>query len=146
MFKNSLSSQTSFELICKLAGKQREKVVNRIEWHKGMSQLPLGFSAMSLDSFFAVLDFKQDGILDSEEWEARIYEDSNNPLQLLREVVSNNKLTPDDILQKMQLRIWDEPLSFSALSDALRKLDPTLSEPQLRHLAKSLRSGGNSYD
>ena len=47
---------------------------------------------------------------------------------MLREVVANNKLTPDDLLFKMKLRIWDEPMDFPRLCESLRRLDPTLSE------------------
>lgn len=46
----------------------------------------------------------------------------------------------------MQLRIWDEPLEFPRLCEALRRLDPTLSEPQLRHLAKSLKNKDNKVE
>ena len=46
----------------------------------------------------------------------------------------------------MQLRIWDEPLEFTRLCEALRRLDPTLSEPQLRHLAKSLKNKDNKVE
>lgn len=69
-----------------------------------------------------------DGELDIEEWRTKIYEDSLNPLQMLREIVNNNRLTTDDLLFKMHLRLWDDALDFPALCDALRKLDPSLSE------------------
>jgi Ca2+-binding EF-hand superfamily protein len=98
------------------------------------------FTAPEVDALFKLLDMNEDGELDIEEWKARIYEDSLNPLQMLREVVQKNKITSDDLLYRMQLRIWDEPLDFSKLCEALRRLDPTLSEPQLRHLAKTLRN------
>lgn len=59
---------------------------------------------------------------------------------MLREVIINNKLTADDLLHKMQLRIWDADLDFPQLCTCLRKLDPTLSESQLRNLAKVLKN------
>ena len=31
---------------------------------------------------------------------------------MLREVVANNRITSDDLLFRMQLRIWDAPLDF----------------------------------
>lgn len=40
----------------------------------------------------------------------------------------------------MQIRIWDAPLDFIKLSEALRKIDPSISESQIRHLAKSLKN------
>jgi hypothetical protein len=47
---------------------------------------------------------------------------------MLREVVNVNRITSDDLLFKMKLRIWDPALDFPQFVDALRKLDPTLSE------------------
>jgi hypothetical protein len=65
---------------------------------------------------------------------------------MLREVVQNNRITSDDLLFKMQMRIWDEPLDFPRLCEGLRRLDPTISEPQLRHLAKTLKNKDNKVE
>lgn len=65
---------------------------------------------------------------------------------MLREVVASNKITADDLLFRMQLRIWDSPLDFPKLCEAIRRLDPTLSETQLRHLAKVLRNKENKVE
>ena len=65
---------------------------------------------------------------------------------MLREVVQTNKITSDDLLFRMQLRIWDEPLDFPKLCEALRRLDPSLSESQLRHLTKTLRNKDNKVE
>ena len=46
----------------------------------------------------------------------------------------------------MQLRIWDAPLDFPKLCEGLRRLDPTLSETQIRHLAKQLKNKDNKVD
>jgi hypothetical protein len=51
-----------------------------------------------------------------------------NPLQMLREVITASRITSHDLLFRMQLRIWDEPLDFPKLTEAIRKLDPTVSE------------------
>jgi hypothetical protein len=48
-----------------------------------------------------LLDLNNDGELDLLEWKCRIYEDSSNPLQMLREIVQNNGLTSDDLLHRM---------------------------------------------
>jgi Ca2+-binding EF-hand superfamily protein len=104
------------------------------------------FRAPEIDALFSLLDLNEDGELDLDEWKSRIYEDSSNPLQMLREVVISNRLTSDDLLFKMQLRIWDNALDFPQLVSALRKLDPTLSEPQLRHLAKTLKNKENKVE
>lgn len=61
-------------------------------------------------------------------------------MQMLREIVSQGKLTQDDILFRMNLRVWDSALEFPRFVDCLRKLDPSLSESQLRILSKTLRN------
>jgi hypothetical protein len=114
----------------KATGKMLSKRLSRVDFHKAInndSKLSK-FSAIEIDSLFNLLDLNQDGELDVEEWKARIYEDQMNPMQMLREVVSNNNLTPDDLIFKMHLRYWDAPMDFPKMCEALRKLDPTLSE------------------
>jgi hypothetical protein len=49
--------------------------------------LDLKFSAPEVDNLFKVLDFNHDGELDLEEWLGRVYCDSANPLQMLREII-----------------------------------------------------------
>jgi Ca2+-binding EF-hand superfamily protein len=46
------------------------------------------FAAPEIDGLFKLLDYNQDGELDVEEWKGRIYEDSLNPIQMLREVIT----------------------------------------------------------
>jgi len=36
--------------------------------------------------------------LDLNSWQARIYEDGDNPLQMIREIVLQHNLTQDDLL------------------------------------------------
>lgn len=129
MFKNGHSSETAFELFLKKVDRVLQKKLTRSEFHRVMNQFEFRFSAPEIDGLFKLLDLNEDGELDIEEWKSRIYEDSLNPLQMLREVVQNNRITSDDLLYKMQLRIWDEPLDFPKLCEALRRVDPTLSEP-----------------
>ena len=46
----------------------------------------------------------------------------------------------------MGLKIWEEPLDFKRFVAAMRKLDPTLSDPQLRHLMKVLKGKDGKVD
>ena len=55
-------------------------------------------------------------------------------------------MTPDDLLFRMKLRMWDEPLDGKKLSDSIRRLDPTLSDPQIRHLSKVLKNQDNKVE
>lgn len=148
MIGNGYASETAFELFCKSTGKILQKRLSRLDFHKALNNVVelSKFSAPEIDSLFNLLDMNQDGELDIDEWKTRIYEDSMNPLQMLREIVSSNNLTPDDLIFKMHLRYWDPALDFPKMCDALRKLDPTLSEIQLRYLAKALKNKENKVE
>jgi hypothetical protein len=54
---------------------------------------------------------------------------------MLREIITQNGLTSDDLLHKMKLRIWDEPLTLRKFKSAMLELDPTLTDGQLKSLA-----------
>lgn len=130
MFKTGYSSETSFELFLQRVDKIIQRKLSRVDFHRALNSVEelRGFTAPEIDGLFKLLDTNQDGYIEVEEWRSRIYEDSQNPLQMLREIVQNNRITSDDLLFKMHLRIWDEPLDFPKLCEAVRKLDPTLSE------------------
>ena len=146
MFKNGYSSDTAFELFLKKTDKILQKRLTRSDFHRALNAFDFRFAAPEIDGLFKLLDHNNDGELDVEEWKGRIYEDSLNPIQMLREVISQNRISSDDLLFKMHLRHWDEPLDFPKLCEALRKLDATLSEPQIRHLAKTLKNQDNKVE
>ena len=131
IIKNNLSSETAFDQFLRTTNKIIKKRLTRVDFHKALNseqELSGKLSAPEIDQLFIIMDTNKDGELDVEEWKQKIYEDQNNPLQMLREIVSSNKLTPDDLIFKMHLRYWDNPLDFKQLCDALRKLDSSLSE------------------
>jgi hypothetical protein len=47
---------------------------------------------------------------------------------MIREVVVASNLTSDDILFRMHLRAWDNPLEYNQFVEAIRKLDPSLGD------------------
>lgn len=65
---------------------------------------------------------------------------------MLREVIQDNRLTSDDLLFKMHLRIWDSPLDFPHLAECVRKLDPSLGDNQIRVVAKLLKNKEGKVD
>jgi hypothetical protein len=146
MFKAQLSSETAFDLMLAKANKVLQKRLSRSDFHYALSELDLKFSAPEVDSLFKSLDFNGDGELDLDEWQARVYCDTQNPLQMIREVVMGNNLTSDDILFRMHLRAWDNPLDFAHFAEAIRKLDPSLGDSQLRQLAKVLKNKDNKVE
>jgi hypothetical protein len=146
MQKNALSSETAFELFLGKANKVIQRKLTRVDFHLALSELDLKFSAPEVDSLFKLLDFNNDGELDLEEWAARVYCDSANPLQMIREIIQENKLTPDDLLFRMSLRVWDNPIDFPKFSECIRKLDPSLGDAQLRVMAKLLKNKDNKIE
>lgn len=88
MFRNSLSSETAFDMMLGKANKIIQKRLTRLDFHVALAELELKFSAPEIDGLFKVLDINQDGELDMDEWLSRIYCDSQNPLQMLREIIT----------------------------------------------------------
>jgi len=81
-----------------------------------------------MELLFAYFDHNKDGRIHLEEWNKKIYEDSTNPLAMLREVITENQLSSEELLHKMKLRIWDEPINLRQLKAALNHLDPTITD------------------
>ena len=92
----------------------------------------VGLSAVQIDALFASLTPDAASPLDIRAWQSKIYEDNDNPLQMIRETVNENQLTQDDLLFQMKLRVWDNPLDKPAFFKAMRNLDPSISDVQIR--------------
>lgn len=73
-------------------------------------------------------------------WQARIYEDGDNPLQMIREIVIKNNLTQDDLLFQMKLRVWSDPLDWISFQQAMRSLDQSISDSQIRTMFNQLKT------
>ena len=58
------------------ANRVLQKRLTRFDFHTALSELELKFSAPEVDGLFKILDHKQDGELDIEEWTSRVYCDS----------------------------------------------------------------------
>lgn len=102
MFKNGYSSDTAFEKFLAYTDNIVRRRLSRVDFHKAILSAGLKeLRAPEIDALFNLLDLNEDGELDLDEWRSRIYEDSVNPLQMLREVVNVNRLTSDDLLFKM---------------------------------------------
>lgn len=76
MFKSQLSSETAFDLMLAKTNKVLQKKLNRIDFHMALNELDLKFTAPEVDGLFRSLDANNDGELDLEEWQSRIYCDT----------------------------------------------------------------------
>lgn len=137
MYANGLTSEQAFEIIG--AGKER---IGLSRFEHEMKRL-FGLTSPEAEYLFKELDQNHDGNVDRDEWLDKVYEDSGNPLQLLREIVNQYNLDRDDLLFKMELRIWDNPLDFPKFAKALRILDSSLTDAQLKAMAKSMKNSRN---
>ena len=52
----------------------------------------------------------------------------------------DNQLTQDDLLFQMKLRVWGSPLDYKSFHSALRSLDQSMSDVQIRALFNQLRN------
>lgn len=86
------------------------------------------FTSPEFECMFKYFDQNRDGKIDLREWSARIYEDSANPLALIREIVQSSGIDSDDLLHKMGLRIWDDPIDLTTFNRCMWVLDPTLTD------------------
>ena len=140
MFRSNLSAEMAFESFCRVVGNYKQKLLTRAQFHRALITLEVGLSAAQTDALFALLVSEASGQLDVNMWLSRIFEDGDNPLQMIREIVSEHKLTQEDLLFQMKLKAWDEPLSFTQLTQAIRNLDQSISDIQIRSMFTSIKN------
>ena len=109
-------------------GKFVEKRLTRALFHRSFIQNEVGLSAARIDSLFAALCSEANGEIDLNSWLSRIYEDNDNPLQMVREIVGRYDLTQDDLLHQMQLKPWDSAMDLAKLRKVIRNLDASISD------------------
>lgn len=88
MFRNGLSSELAFDVLCRSIGKMHDnKKLTRAQFHRACTMNEVGLTAAKIDSLFTTLCSEANGEIDLNCWQARIYEDQDNPLQYIREIV-----------------------------------------------------------
>lgn len=137
MYKNGLTSDQAFD---SLADTRESMDIHLFE---SIMKKLFNLTSPEIESIFAAIDENQDGLIDRQEWCDKVYEDVSNPLQLLREIVNEYNLSSDDMLFKMNIRMWDDPLDFPKFAKALRTLDSSLTDVQLKAMAKSMKNSKN---
>lgn len=55
-------------------------------------------------------------------------------------------MNADDVLFQIKLKIWDEPLDYRRFSQAIRLLDSSFSESQLKVLFGKLKNADDKVD
>lgn len=106
---------------------------------KAMKKLEISYK--EAETFFHLLDTKNDGKLDLAEWKSKMYEEDNE-LNEMRDTVMSYGLDPNEILMKMDLR-GRTKLTVEELCSALMKVDSSLTSKKAVEIARSL-TGLNS--
>lgn len=128
MFNLGLSSEQAFGKLCKSVGHNHAKRLTRQQFYNALIVNNVGLSAAQIDSLYTLLASEANGELDLNMWLSRIYEDGDNILQMMREVVMNYNFTQEDLLHQMRLKPWSDPLNREELTKAIRLLDASVSD------------------
>lgn len=139
MFQNGLGSEAAFDMLCRSIGLYTQKRMDRACFHRAFTVCEVGLSAAKIDSLFSALVAEANGEIDLNSWLARIYEDQDNPIQMIREIVLRYGLSQEDLLFQMKLKVWDDPLSLSKLKKAINSMDQSLSDSQINAIFKTLK-------
>jgi hypothetical protein len=87
MFRNNLSSENAFDALCRAVGRHSNKNLSRTLFQRAMAAMEVGLSFAKVDSLFVELASEANGEIDLAMWLAKIYEDDDNPIQMIREIV-----------------------------------------------------------
>ena len=128
MFQHHLSSEMAWDTLCRAAGRFVQRTLSRADFHRAFQACDIGISAAYTDSLFTHLGDEAIAEIGLPQWQSKIFEDGDNPLQMIREIVQAYDLTQDDLLFQMKLKVWDNPLDYSAFYKAVRYLDSTIGD------------------
>ena len=84
--------------------------MNKEDFTKAIIASRIGLLQPEIDFLFNIFVWQE---VTEQAWLSRIYDDNQNPLQLIREVVEANEFSYDDVLFQMKLRQWDDALDFN---------------------------------
>ena len=121
--------------------------MTRVDFHKAIiiNQVPL--AAPEIDFLFDLLSGRDKlREIGYDQWGGYIYDDVQNPLQLIRETIQAENMNADDVLFQIKLKIWDEPLDYRRFGQAIRLLDSSFSESQLKVLFSKLKNADDKVD
>ena len=145
MFQRQYASQGAFERLMRSVDRLAQKTFRRVDFHKAMITNQVCLTAPEIDFLFDLLG--QNGeLVTLDHWLAKIFDDSLNPIQLIRELVFAEQMDATDVLFQMKLKVWDEPMDFSRFSLAIRCLDQSFSDSQCRALFNKLRNANKRVE
>lgn len=72
--------------------------MRRVDLHKAIIANQVKLTAPEIDFLFDILSYGIGEEIKYEHWSQRIFDDSTNPLQVIREAIVAENLDPDDVL------------------------------------------------
>ena len=70
-------------------------------------------------------------MLGQSQWLDHILDETGSSLQVLRQLVLKYGLNKDNILHRLEVKLWDPPLSKEQFDTVLRRLDPNIGQSLL---------------
>lgn len=134
---NRFSSGQGFAKLLDFAGSS--EYLSKEQFVKAVGKIDI--ASREAEVFFKLLDGKNDGKLDQNEWKGKLYEDDIE-LNEMRDTVMAYGLDPNEILMKMDLK-GRKKITVEELCLALQRVDPSLNSRKAVEIAKSL-TGLNS--
>lgn len=77
-------------------------------------------------------------LLGQRQWLDHILDEKGSSLQVLRQLVQRHGLNKDNILNRLEVKLWDPPLYKEQFATVLRRLDPNLGQSILDNLFEKL--------
>ena len=115
------------------------RVLSRLNWIKYMQLEKYDFHAEDLDHLFNWIDIKKDNVIDIDEFTNKcLY--SLKPLNIMRNIIHNNKLDIEDLAHRMKIDISEiKKFDYETFLGHVKRLDYTLPESFIRKIFDELK-------
>ena len=115
------------------------KVISRLNWIKYMQLEKFDFHAEELDHLFNWIDIKNDNVIDIDEFTNK-YQYTIKPLNIMKNIIHNNKLDIEDLAHRMQIDIEEiKKYDYPNFLNHVKRLDYTLPESFIRKIFDELK-------
>ena len=115
------------------------RVLNRLNWIKYMQLEKYDFHAEDLDHLFNWIDIKKDNVIDMDEFTNK-YQYAIKPLNIMRNIIHNNKLDIEDLAHRMKIDISEiKKFDYETFFNHVKRLDYTLPESFIRKIFDELK-------
>ena len=115
------------------------KVLSRLDWIKFMKLEKFKFNAEELDHLFNWIDTKKDNVIDIDEFNDK-YQFTVKPLNLMKNIIYNNKLDIEDLAHRMKIDIDNiKNYDYTTFLNHVKRLDYTLPESFMKKIFDELK-------